>query len=449
MIKRFAVDIYRGRGASAAALQSLLTKIIVLVLNAGTSLLVARMLKPAGRGEMSALIVWPGFFGALLTFGLPSALTFDVRDKPEYGARIVGTCLLITSVLAVVAGLMGFVALPFWLTNYSPHQVNVARWLLLSSPIPFFMAVGRSALEATGKFSQSNFALWSGPVLALTFLAGLTLCHALTPVTAGLSYLLGNVPGTVGLIVGVWREYRPELKNVVATGKLLLHYGIRSWGVDILGALSGQADQVLIVRFLSPSAMGIYVVAANLARLIGIFQTSTVMVLFPRVAAQRTSVVVSVTSLAARVTTAVTLVSALLIGLAGPPVLGAVYGSAYMRDGTIVFRIILLEAVFGGATQIVAQAFMAAGRPGVVTVVQTAGVGIGLALMPFLILKFGVAGAAAALLISALVRFTLTLFCFRAILDVPPLSLIPKRSDLSFVVEQIRGLGRKPEPVTT
>lgn len=452
MIKRLeglAGQIYRGRGSAAAAMQSLLTKFIVLGLNAGTSLVVARLLRPEGRGEMSAMIVWSGFLSGLLTFGLPSAVIFDIQDKPAARARTVGTALTLTLVLTVLVAAIGYVALPFWLSKYSAHEIMVARWFLLSSPIPLFLSVGRGAMEASGGFSQSNFALWCGPLLTLLFLAGFAVTHTLTPVTGGLAYVLGNVPGTLWLIKSVWQEYRPELKDFAASSRMLLHYGLRSWGVDLLAALGAQADQVLIVRFLSPAAMGTYIVAASFARLIGVFQTSTVMVLFPRVAARTTSEVVSLTSLTARITSACALVTALTLGLAGPYMLGAIYGPAYVQEGTTVFRILLLEVVFGGATQTLAQAFMASGRPGIVTIVQGLGVGVGIACMPVLILRFGVAGAAGALLMSSVIRLVLTLFCFRAILKMPTPSLFPKRSDFSFVGERIRGLYPKPELVTT
>ena len=71
--------VFTGRNNSAAALQSLATKVIVLGVNAATSIVVARALKPAGRGEMSAIIMWPGFFAAMLTLGLPSSLTLQLE----------------------------------------------------------------------------------------------------------------------------------------------------------------------------------------------------------------------------------------------------------------------------------------------------------------------------------------------------------------------------------
>lgn len=445
IVRKVFGEIYRGRGSSAAALQSLLTKFLVLGLNAATSLVVARVLGPQGRGRMSALIVWSGFLSGLLTCGLPSAVIFNLRIKPQDREKVVGAALLLTLGLSVTVALAGFIALPFWLTKYSEHDITLARWFLLSSPLPLFLLVGRATMEADGKFSYSNFALWSGPFLTLTFLGCFTFGHALSPVTAGLAYVLGNIPGVYWLVLRVWRHYRPRLSAFASTGRHLLHYGLRSWGVDLLNALGGQADQVFIVRFLSPASMGTYIVAVSFARLISVFHGSTVMVLFPRVAAQSKSEIASLTGLAARISSACAAITAVSLGFAGPYLLGLLYGNAYVHEGTAVFRILLIDVVLGGATQILAQAFMAYGRPGVVTVIQGIGVTIGVASMPILILKFGVAGAAAALVMSSTIRLTLTLFCFRTILNMPIPSLLPKRTDLAFVAARIRGLMPNPD----
>src|ERR1700733_9510052 len=92
--------VFSGRSNSAAALQSLATKILVLGLNAATSIVVARALKPAGRGEMSAVIMWPGFFAALLTLGLPSSLTYNLRRQPERAPETIGTATLLTLLIS-------------------------------------------------------------------------------------------------------------------------------------------------------------------------------------------------------------------------------------------------------------------------------------------------------------------------------------------------------------
>ena len=121
------------------------TKVFVLGLNAATSIVVARALKPAGRGEMSAIIMWPGFFAALLTFGIPSSLTYNLRRNPGRAPESIGAATILTLLVGVITGILGFIALPIWLTKYSSGDIVYARWMLLASPLGLIPSCGRAA----------------------------------------------------------------------------------------------------------------------------------------------------------------------------------------------------------------------------------------------------------------------------------------------------------------
>jgi O-antigen/teichoic acid export membrane protein len=429
--------ILLGRTNSAAAVQSILTKFLAVCLNASTSIIVARVLRPEGRGEMSALIVWSSIFVGLLTMGLPSSLIYNLRQKPAHASRIVGAAFVLSFAIAAIAGLIGYFFVPFWLSNYSPAAVSGAKWFLLSTPIPIINVVTAAALQSKGKFAHANTLLWMGPLLTLVGLAVLAGSGTLTPVTAGLVYVLASVPVTLWLLTEIWSQYAPQFRNLKGSCRELLHYGVRSWGTDLLYTLSLQADLLLIVHFLNAGSMGVYVVAANLARLLGVFQTSGATILFPRVAARGSSEVISLTGRTLRIATMCAALGALALGLVGSVLLRIIYGPVYADSGTLVFRILLLEVVLAGATDVLAQAFMALGRPGVVSLVQGAGIGVGVALMPFLIPHYGITGAGLALLISTTIRFTLTLLCFRPLLRSNPPRLLMTREDFSFAAARV------------
>jgi O-antigen/teichoic acid export membrane protein len=93
---------------------------------------------------------------------------------------------------------------------------------------------------------------------------------------------------------------------MLASLRALLPYGVRSYGIDLLGALSLQIDQALVVGFLSPAAMGTYVVALSLSRMLQLFQQAVVMVLFPKAAGRPADEVIALTGQAARISTVLT-----------------------------------------------------------------------------------------------------------------------------------------------
>jgi O-antigen/teichoic acid export membrane protein len=431
--------VFNGRNNSAAAIQSLATKVLVLGLNAATSIVVARALKPAGRGEMSAIIMWPGFLATLLTLGLPSSLTYNLRRQQGQAPETIGAATVLTLFLGLITGILGFIALPMWLTKYSAVDIVLARWMLLATPLGLIPLCGRAALEAKGDFFSSNLSLWSAPFLTLMGLFALTLAGHLTPLSSGLAYVLAAIPPAGFLVARVFQTYQVRFANIRAPLRNLLHFGLRAWGIDLLNALA-VSEQVLVVHFLSPADMGTYVVAASLARMLSIFQTSAVIVLFPRIAARSATEVIQLTGFTLRVTTFCAVAGAVAAGAIGPMLLRSIYGASYAEGGVGVFRLLLGEVVLSGATQVLAQAYLALGKPGTVTAIQALGVGIGLLIMPALIKEFGGPGAPLALLASSVIRFAVTLLSFRFFLKIAPPQIWPKRDDLRLVANRLASL---------
>jgi O-antigen/teichoic acid export membrane protein len=87
------------------------------------------------------------------------------------------------------------------------------------------------------------------------------------------------------------------------------------------------------------------------------------------------------------------------------------------------------------------QAFMALGRPGVITALQAIGLSLTIPLMLLMIPKLGLTGAALALLISTCARLTFVLASFPLLLKLPVPDLLVQRKDITGVSQQIlRGL---------
>jgi O-antigen/teichoic acid export membrane protein len=441
--------VFAGRNNSAAALQTLVTRVLVLGLNAATSIVTARALNPAGRGEMAAIIMWPGFFSALLTLGLPSALTFNLRRHPELAAETISAGWLLTLAIGLATGIAGFFFVPAWLTQYPHSAIVYARWMLLASPVPILLYFGRNAMEASGNFFASNLNLWAAPFLTLIWLLVLVAFGAVNPLSSGLAYIIGSVPPGVFLLARVYSTYRPRLRNVRASLRRLLHFGLRAWGIDLLNALA-VSEVVLVVHFLSPAGMGTYVVAASLARVLGVFQTSAVIVLYPRIAAKAPADVIALTGFTLRVTTFCAAAGAVVTGALGPILLRSVYGASYADlSGVLIFRLLLAEVVLSGATQVIAQAYLALERPGSVTAIQALGVGIGWLVMPWMIKEFGGMGAPLALLASSIIRFTLTLLLVPRLLKGPLPGIWLKREDLCLVAARLGSLTASTSTVRT
>ena len=188
--------------------------------------------------------------------------------------------------------------------------------------------------------------------------------------------------------------------------------------------------------------MGSYGVVLSLSRMFNLFQASVVMVLFPKAAGQTADRVLELTEQAARISTAITALCCLSVSLVGSLTLRLLYGGAYAgNSGTL--RLLLIEVTVSGAVYVLAQAFMALGHPGVVTILQGIGLSLSVPLMLWLVPRFGIQGAALALLLSTIARFLFVYLGFRFILHLRTPRLLPQISDLHLLTDAFhRARGR-------
>lgn len=421
-----------GSPSVAAVAQSLSAKVLILGLNAATGILSARVLQPAGRGELAAMILWPVFLGFALTFGIPSALTYRLNSAPEKESRLMGTALLLSTLAGTFGAMIGIIFLGSWIPQYSPRVIWFARLLLLSTPLSSLLTVGRAGLESRGDFSTSNGLLIASPASTLLCLLVLWRTGTLTPITAAFAYVVVGLPPILWMLVRLWRLFKPSLKGFVDSARSLSTYGLRAYGIDLCGTMAVYVDQALVVRMLDPQMMGTYVVALSLSRVLNAFHASVVMVLFPKAVSQPAAVIREMTGRAARISTLFTAFAGLCVVTFGPFLLGLLYGREY-TGATTVLRLLVLEVIISGATLVLSQTFMALARPGVITALQVIGLLLTLPLMLVLVPKLGIVGAGLALLVSTMARFIFVLASFPIFLKMRVPHIFPKIEDFKFM----------------
>lgn len=430
--------VLQGRGATAATLQTALARVLILAINMGTGIITARSLGPQGRGEQAAIILWPQLLAYLMTLGLPAALRYNLKRYPEEKSELFSATLLLSVALGILAALIGIVFIPQWLgQQYSPEVVHFAQWFMLTAPVGVLWANLVAALEATDDFTTANQGQYLTPLFTLIMLLALLLAHGLTPFNTSLAYTLAGLPIFLWILNLLWKRFRPRWHNLGGQYRRLLSYGLRAYGIDLLGTLAGQMDQALVVGLLSPASMGMYAVALSLSRMLDVFQGSIITVLFPKTAARPIEEVIALTGRAARVGMACSLITATGAMLVVPTFLQLVYGSQFI-GALPVFRILTVEVVIGGSTWVLAQAFMALGRPGTITIMQGIGLGLTVPLLLILIPRYELVGAGLAILCSTIIRFIFMLASYPLILKVRPPSLLITRDDFNFVLQALQ-----------
>lgn len=431
-IKGQLTNLLRGGNSATAVLLAVASRFLVVAANTATGVITARALQPQGRGEMAALILWPIFWSSALTLGLPSALIFNLKRAPERESQLLGAALWMGLWMGLLAAIAGIVMMPVLLSGYASETIQAARLIMLHSPLCLLILIARAALEARGDFRGSNATWLVTPLLALVGLSVMAMTGRLTPLRAALAYVFNGFPVYLWLAVRLWQLYRPGLRGWLRSSGELIRYGIRAYGVDLLAAMAQQIDQVMLVGLLAPAALGAYVVASSLARMLQLFQQAFVMVLFPKAASLPAEEVVALTGRAVRVSTGLTALAGAVVALCGPWLLGFLYGADFVAASGLL-RLLVLDATLSSATFVLGQAFMALGRPGVVTVLQGAGLAFCAMFMPTCIAKFGLPGAGLALVCGSAIRLCLMLFSFPRLLQQRAPRLLAGRDDLNFL----------------
>ncbi|WP_151733162.1 lipopolysaccharide biosynthesis protein [Paenibacillus tengchongensis] len=437
-VKRFT----KSRNNSSAAVKTMIVSILILLVNMLTGVLTARYLGPTGRGEQTAMVNWSQFLAFSLSFGIPSALIYNAKKNPDDAGVLYRLALLLGIGFGILATVIGVVVLPYWLDSFSPQVVLFAQWSMVLCPLVVISQINNAAFQFRGDYSKFNLIRYLVPLLTLAAIGILILLDAITPYTTALAYLLPAMPLFIANTVSLLRTYRVKMKDTYLNFKRLITYGFGSYGNDLLGQFTTYIDQILIAALLRPADLGLYAVAVSLSRMVNFFSNSVKVVLFPKASELSKEECIALTFRAFRISTTVTLLGSLLLMLIAPLIIPLLYGKEF-NTALTVFRLLLLEVTISGGTLILAQMFMALGKPKFVSILQGVGLALVVPLLFVLVPEYGLFGAGLAMLLSGSLRFLFIILNIRFGLKVKLPRLLITGSDIQWMKTTMNSYIRK------
>jgi enterobacterial common antigen flippase len=248
--------------------------------------LIARMLGPDGRGYLAALILWPWVIVLVGNLGIPSALTYSIARDPSASRALSRLGLSFALPQAVL--LIGLQAL--WLLvilHGAPHEVRTAGWLTLAL-VPAVLAhqYGLGLLQGHLRlrlFNGLRLLPWSLYALGVAALFAFGE-HAIVAIVAVLLTAF-SISGSTSLLNGV-RLSRGEDPPSVGR-RFLVSFGLRGLLSSFAAVDVFRPDQVVLALFLSPAALGLYVVGLAFTQLPYFVAKSVGLITFPWVASRR------------------------------------------------------------------------------------------------------------------------------------------------------------------
>jgi O-antigen/teichoic acid export membrane protein len=373
-----------------------------------TGPLLARMLGPDGRGYLAALILWPLVITQLGNLGIPSALTYSVARDPSSsrGLARLGLSFALPQALLLTAFQGVWLLL---ILHGDPAEVRTAGWLtlalvpaMLSQQYGLALLQGHLRLRLFNALRLLPWLLYAIGVAAL-FVAG---DDAIVPIVGALLVAFWT-SGSIALISGIrcsQGRARPSVGR-----RFLASFGLRGLlssfsAVDVL-----RPDQVVLALFVSPSALGLYVVGLAFTNLPYFIAKSVGLITFPWVASrpEKADARRAMWSLL-WLTTGIALVIVAAMCAAAQWLVPFFFGSQFEAAVTVTY-IVLPGTVFLSARRVLSEGLKGRGYPLAGTVGELVSLAwIAVALAVFVPL-WGIIGAAIALTSSYVVSMLLLL----------------------------------------
>jgi O-antigen/teichoic acid export membrane protein len=248
----------------SAWLGTVIANAAILVSGIATGVLAARLLGPADRGLLAAVVFWPQTIAGLATLSLGEALIARLPRTEASPARVAASAAGASLAVAMIAGVLGVAVLPFLLGAERESATSLAIvYLVAYLPLGALATVLLALDQAERRFLRLNL-LRLGP--SWIYLGGIgTLWLAgLVSVTSLVWAIWAGSAVTVAVRLCFLRSHvlaRPDLAEIRA----LLALGARFHLGAVLGLLAGQADRMLLLVLFDDATIGHYVVAWTFA----------------------------------------------------------------------------------------------------------------------------------------------------------------------------------------
>lgn len=358
--------------------------------------LAARLLGPAGRGALTAAILWPSTLAALGNLGLIEAVTYFTAPRYGRSREILSSGLTIAAALSVIITAAGFFLLPRLLASHGSDEIRTARWCLSLVPLNLFSLTLSAYILGTGRVAAYSVARSTVHVVTVLGMLALYVARQASVQAFAIAALAANAV-SLGYWVILAKDdlFRLPLARW-HSARDLLTYGIKSH-IGVLASLMNlRLDQLLMSVLLAPDLLGFYVVGVAIAGVVNLPASAMLTSTFPRItAAPDPKEQTRILGQATRIALSMCIAIGLVFMIVAPYLIRLLFGAAYL-PAVLATRILVGAAIPLALVSQLEAGFKALNYPELPSYGEAIGLittGVSLAL---LLPRFGIAGAAIA-----------------------------------------------------
>ena len=382
--------------ALAAVARQLTSGIVQLV----TLVVIARVYGPEGSGIYAMAMLLPTLLVAFLNLGIGAANVYFLGSS-QFGLYVVWRANIRLLLWISLVGVLFGISILTWFSDYlfagvSPELLVIS---LLNFPLLVCLSFVLSIFQGLQQFRNFNFILLLQAFITLALVLLLALLNGDRLDWLLFAYLLATLVtvSSAYRILAVQLRGDCDLAQVSRYSKAALIYGYKAHLSNILSFVNYKADIFLVNFFIGPAAVGIYVIAIQIAERLWLLSQAVSTVLLPRLSQLAGDEVgrSRLTPFVSRWVLLVTAIASVVLGIVSYPLILFIFGPDYVQ-ATWPLLLLLPGIVIGAASRILANDLAARGRPDLnmytswVTVIINVGGNV------LLIVPFGLAGAAIA-----------------------------------------------------
>jgi O-antigen/teichoic acid export membrane protein len=369
------------------------SRLALAVLSLVSSIITARTLGEAGRGDYFFMVTLGATITQFTNFGLPVSSTYYVAQDRSVTPSVVANAAWVSVIAAGGTGVL----LALIAHSAGSLQDTPVSFLFLAAflaiPTLFFTIVA-NVLTGQERFVQFNLLEATSRAFAVI---GIVAAGVVGAASGG--YVGALIAAwTATAVVTAWAALRGHRIRFRFDRELFtrgFRYATKAYLITLFAFLVLRSNVFLLRRHFGPAELGLYSVAAQVSDVLSIVPQSVSLVLFPRLVREQGDRW-SATRRAALATGFMMIVTCGITAVIGGPLIRILFGASY-EPSAAVLRLMLPGVAALGIANVLSQYLGAEGIPRIVLGIWGGAVGLVVTLSLLLVPNHAGAGAAAAL----------------------------------------------------
>jgi len=261
------------------------TRLFVILISLVTTIIVARVLGPEGRG-LYAVAIAIGAIGVQFgNLGLHASNTFYVAQDQKLLPILLSNSLVISFSIGSIIGAIALLVF-FTYPTIAPLQGQLLILALLWIPFGLAFLLLQNLLIGIHKIRAYNVIELTTKILCVTLILFIVGLNAITVERIFLLGLLTLVLGLYWTLIELKKNLKQIPKPSFTLFKEYIQYGLKAYIAAFFAFIVLQSDILMVKYLLGSEQAGFYSIATTMANMVYMLPVITGTILFPRLSAQ-------------------------------------------------------------------------------------------------------------------------------------------------------------------